>query len=91
METMKMNMENLDKVNGGYIFYSVGYPDSVPGKPWQNICDYNGEIDGCYETYDDAWWFAGNVGNSRKQITYEALLDIRDSPAGTWDNGSYPL
>ena len=73
---MLLNNDELDQVAGGEIFESSDIPGHNPEKPWE-ILDDKGNVLDCAATGDDAIWLASCKGVSRKEVTWDDVLNMR--------------
>ena len=72
---LKLIGENeLEKVSGGYV-YGGGI---LKGKKWEVIDDGNGNVLGRYETEKEAKKMAGKKSQSKKELSWKELCDLRE-------------
>ena len=73
-EIKKLGQKESEKVSGGYVFGR----GELEGKRWEVIDDSSGEVLGRYATKQEAREMAEKKFQSRSQISWDELSDLRD-------------
>ena len=73
---MLLNNDELDQVAGGEIYEASYTPGHNPEKPWE-VLDDKGNVLGSAATRNDAIWLASCKGVSRKEVTWDDVLNMR--------------
>ena len=74
----RLSDDELNKVNGGYVFDATNIPGADPNRPWQ-IIDIKGNVisTGGFENKQQAQLVAAGMLQSVEEIDYDQLLQLR--------------
>ena len=72
----KLNMDELEQVNGGYVYKA----DDVPGLPWEILDDATGETIQRFTSYEEAVKAAKLEGVSEKELNKKEVDKLRSNP-----------